>query len=178
LRGLTQTASKVYRVGLLSTGPPLTANNAFGAAILHGFASYGYVPDRNLVLEIHGAETHPEHLPELANDLVANKADAILTLSYPAAMAAKNATTAIPIVATESGGDPVATGLVKSLSRPETRAGQRGDLDISRCVQHCRSHINLDAQSIDFDEPAVRHIRVAEKLLVPSPNPQSTPPWG
>ena len=42
----------------------------------------------------------------------------------------------------------------------------------------CRSHINLDAQSIDFDEPAVRHIRVAEKHLVPSPNPQSTPPWG
>jgi putative tryptophan/tyrosine transport system substrate-binding protein len=56
--GLAETASKVYRVGLLSTGQPLTANNAFGAAILHGFASYGYVPDRNLVLEIRGAETH------------------------------------------------------------------------------------------------------------------------
>jgi putative tryptophan/tyrosine transport system substrate-binding protein len=116
--GLTQTASKVYRVGLLSTGQPLTANNAFGAAILHGFAKYGYVPDRNLVLEIHGAETHPEQLPRLADDLVANKADVILTFSYPAAMAAKNATTTIPIVATETGGDPVATGLIKSLSRP------------------------------------------------------------
>jgi putative ABC transport system substrate-binding protein len=116
--GLTQTATKLYRVGLLSTGQPLTANNAFGTAILRGFAKYGYVADRNLVLEIHGAETHPEHLPQLAGDLVANKADAILTFSYPAAMAAKNATTTIPIIATESGGDPVATGLVKSLSRP------------------------------------------------------------
>jgi putative tryptophan/tyrosine transport system substrate-binding protein len=82
------------------------------------FAKYGYVPDRNLVLEIHGAETHPEQLPRLADDLVANKADVILTFSYPAAMAAKNATTTIPIVATETGGDPVATGLIKSLSRP------------------------------------------------------------
>jgi putative tryptophan/tyrosine transport system substrate-binding protein len=49
---------------------------------------------------------------------VASKVDVILTFSYPAATAAKNATTTVPIVATETGGDPVATGLVKSLSRP------------------------------------------------------------
>ena len=49
---------------------------------------------------------------------MASNVDVILTFSFPAAMAAKNATTTIPIVATESGGDPVATGLVKSLSRP------------------------------------------------------------
>jgi putative ABC transport system substrate-binding protein len=49
---------------------------------------------------------------------VARNVDVILTFSFPAAIAAKNATTTIPIVATEMGGDPVATGLVKSLSRP------------------------------------------------------------
>jgi putative ABC transport system substrate-binding protein len=61
---------------------------------------------------------HWEQLPQLAKDLVAGNVDVILTFSCPAAVAAKNATTTIPIVVTESGGDPVATGLVKSLSRP------------------------------------------------------------
>jgi len=64
------------------------------------------------------AEGHPERLPQLAKDLVANNVDVILTFSFPAATAAKNATTTIPIVATLTGGDPVATGLVKSFSRP------------------------------------------------------------
>ena len=64
------------------------------------------------------AEGHPERLPQLAKDLVANNVDVILTFSFPAATAAKNATTTIPIVATLMGGDPVATGLVKSFSRP------------------------------------------------------------
>ena len=54
----------------------------------------------------------------LPKDLVANNVDVILTFSFPAATAAKNATTTIPIVATLTGGDPVATGLVKSFSRP------------------------------------------------------------
>jgi hypothetical protein len=61
---------------------------------------------------------HWEQLPELAKDLVASNVDVILTFRCPAAIAAKNATTTIPIVVTESGGDPVATGLVNSLSRP------------------------------------------------------------
>jgi putative tryptophan/tyrosine transport system substrate-binding protein len=116
--GRAQTASKTYHIGLLSTGQPLTAESVFGAAILRAFARQGFVPDRNVALEIRASGDHPEQLPQLANDLVGNKADVILTFSYPAAMAAKNATTIIPIVATETGGDPVATGLVKSLSRP------------------------------------------------------------
>ena len=49
---------------------------------------------------------------------MANNVDVILTFSFPAATAAKDATTTIPIVATLTGGDPVATGLVKSFSRP------------------------------------------------------------
>src|ERR1700676_3472513 len=118
LPGFGQTASRIYRVGLLSSGQPLTANNDFGAAVLRGLATHGYTPDRNLALEIRGAEAHPERLPRLADELVASKPGVILTLSYPAAIAAKHATTIIPIVATESGGDPVATGLVDSLARP------------------------------------------------------------
>jgi putative ABC transport system substrate-binding protein len=71
-----------------------------------------------MALEMRAAEGHPERLPQLAKDLVANNVDVILTFSFPAATAAKDATTTIPIVATLTGGDPVATGLVKSFSRP------------------------------------------------------------
>jgi putative tryptophan/tyrosine transport system substrate-binding protein len=114
---LAQTASKVYRIGLLTTAP-LPAESSVGAAILRAFARHGYMPDRNMALEMRAGEGHSERLPQIAKDLVASNVDVILTFSFPAATAAKNATTTIPIVATEMGGDPVATGLVKSLSRP------------------------------------------------------------
>jgi len=107
----------VYRVGILSTDGPADAKSIFDA-MLQALASHGYVPDRNMALEIRASGIHTEQLPQLAKDLVASNVDVILTFSFPAAMAAKNATTAIPIVSTEAGGDPVATGLVKSLSRP------------------------------------------------------------
>jgi putative tryptophan/tyrosine transport system substrate-binding protein len=115
--GLAQTASKVYRIGILSTDGPADAKSIFDA-MLHALASHGYTPDRNIALEIRASGIHTEQLPELAKDLVASNVDVILTFSFPAAMAAKDATTTIPIVSTEAGGDPVATGLVKSLSRP------------------------------------------------------------
>jgi putative ABC transport system substrate-binding protein len=127
--GLAQTASKVYRIGFLSSRP-LPAESSVGAAILRGFARHGYVPDRNMALEMRAAEGHPERLPQLAKDLVASNVDVILTFSFPAATAAKNATTTIPIVATESGGDPVATGLVKSLSRPSGNVTGVSDMAI------------------------------------------------
>ena len=114
---LAQTASRVYRIGLLST-QPLPPESGVGAAILRAFAKHGYMPDRNMSLEMRAGEGHSERLPQLAKDLVASKADVILTFSFPAVEAAKNATTTVPIVATAMGGDPVATGLTKSLSRP------------------------------------------------------------
>jgi putative ABC transport system substrate-binding protein len=98
--------------------------------MLRGLASHGYVSDRNVALEIRASGIHAEQLPQLAKDLVASNVDVILTFSCPAAVAAKNATTIIPIVATESGGDPVATGLVKSLSRPSGNVTGVSDLAI------------------------------------------------
>ena len=130
LTARAQTASKVYRIGLLSTGQPLNAESMFGAAILRAFARHGYMPDRNVALEIRASGNHPEGLPQLAKDLVASNVDVILTFSYPAARAAKDATATIPIVATETGGDPVATGLVKSLSRPSGNVTGVSDMAI------------------------------------------------
>ena len=115
--GLAQTASKVYRIGILSTNP-LPPESGVGAAILRALAKRGYMPGRNVALEMRAGGDHSEQLPQLAKDLVASKVDLILTFSYPAVAAAKNATTTIPIVTTAAGGDPVSLGLVKSLSRP------------------------------------------------------------
>src|SRR5260370_8116367 len=83
-----------------------------------------------MALEIRASGIRTEQLPQLAKDLVASNVDVILTFSFPAAMAAKNATTTIPIVSTEAGGDPVATGLVKSLSRPGGNVTGVSDLAI------------------------------------------------
>ena len=115
--GLAQTASKVYRIGILNTNP-LPPESGVGAAILRALSKRGYMPGRNVALEMRAGGDHSEQLPQLAKDLVASKVDLILTFSYPAVAAAKNATTTIPIVTTAAGGDPVSLGLVKSLSRP------------------------------------------------------------
>ena len=88
--GLAQTASKVYRIGVLSTDKPLP--QTIFAAIVRALAKRGYVPDRNVALELRASGDHWEELPQLAKDLVASNVDVILTFSCPAAIAAKNAT--------------------------------------------------------------------------------------
>ncbi len=77
----------------------------------------GYVVGKNLVIEWHSAEGKSERLPELAAELVGLKLDVMLTAETPASLAAQKATATIPIVMI-SVGDPVGSGLVKSLARP------------------------------------------------------------
>jgi putative ABC transport system substrate-binding protein len=112
---LPQTTSRIYRIGLLNSGEPLSDTSYFGAAIIRGFAKHGYTLGHNLAFERRGALAHIDRLPRLVDELLASKVDVILTVSYPAAVAAKRITT-IPVVVT--GFDPVATGLVDSLARP------------------------------------------------------------
>jgi putative ABC transport system substrate-binding protein len=111
-----QSPSKVYRIGLLSPGPPVADNSPFGAALIRSLAQHGYALGRNLSFERRGAEVHVDRLPRFVEELVASKVDIIVTFGYPPALAAKHATT-LPVVSFAAG-DPIGTGLVDSLARP------------------------------------------------------------
>jgi putative ABC transport system substrate-binding protein len=114
---VAQTPIKVYRLGFLTPGNPEADPNGFVASLLQGLARRGYELDRNLILERRGTQFQVARLPRLLDELVASKVDAIVTTSYPAALAAKQRTHSIPVVAVNTG-DPVGTQLVDSLARP------------------------------------------------------------
>ena len=103
-------------IGYLTGG---TLNKAYVGAVLQGLKQAGYDEGHNIFVEYRSAEGHYERLPALAADLVGRKVVAILAEGGSvSALAAKQATSTIPIVFV-NGDDPVKSGLVSSLSRPE-----------------------------------------------------------
>jgi putative ABC transport system substrate-binding protein len=103
-------------IGFLSPASP-GPFAPFVAAFHQGLNETGYVEGQNVAIEYRWAEGRVDRLPALATDLVGRKVDVILAGGPPAARAAKNATSTIPIVF-HSGSNPVADGLVASLARP------------------------------------------------------------
>ena len=111
-----QQAGKIFRIGYLEN------STASGSAVLleafrQELSKLGWIEGKNITFEYRFAEQKPERLPELAADLVRLKVDLIVVASTPPALAAKRATTTIPIVIAVAG-DPVGSGLVTSLARP------------------------------------------------------------
>jgi putative ABC transport system substrate-binding protein len=110
-----QQAKKIPRIGFLwaSRGPSPGAR----AGIHQGLRKLGYIEGQNITIEYRYAEGKFERLPVLAAELVRLNVDVIVTGGSTATRAAKEATTAIPIVMTNDN-DPVASGFVASLARP------------------------------------------------------------
>jgi putative ABC transport system substrate-binding protein len=97
------------------TSPGLNAPSR--AEFLKGLSEAGYVEGQNLAIEYRWAEGHYDRLPALAADLVDHKVKVIATIGGVSTLAAKSATSAIPIVFMDVG-DPVGRGLVASLAQP------------------------------------------------------------
>jgi putative ABC transport system substrate-binding protein len=111
----SQAPGKVRRVGLLSSGAPLTDTTPLVVGLTAGFSKRGYVVGSSLIFERRAAEAEADRLPQLVDDLK-NKAELIITQSYAAARVVKSRSN-VPVVAI-TGADPVAMGLIDSLARP------------------------------------------------------------
>jgi putative ABC transport system substrate-binding protein len=129
-----QQAGKVARIGVLGTDRE---------AFRQGLRDLGYVEGRNVVIEYRLDEGKPERLPALAAELVALRVDVIVTGGTVQALAAKQATTTLPIVFTQVG-DPVASGLVTSLRRPGGNATGLSTLAqelVAKCLEQLKQAV-------------------------------------
>jgi len=121
-----QPARKVPRIGYLAAGS-VEIEKSWLAAFQQGLRDLGYVEGETIVIEQRYAAGRFERLPELAAELVRRKVDVLLVGGDAAALAAKKATSAIPIVIVTVA-DPVAIGLVASLAHPGGNVTGQSDL--------------------------------------------------
>jgi ABC-type uncharacterized transport system substrate-binding protein len=111
-----QQTGKIFRIGYLDNSNA-TSQAVLVEAFRQEMRKLGWIEGKNITIEYRFAEQKNERLPELVSDLVRLKVDLIVTVGRGPALAAKSATTTIPVVMT-SPGDPVGEGLVASLARP------------------------------------------------------------
>ena len=111
-----QQPAKQPTIGYLGSSTALTQGQ-WTAAFSQRLRELGWIEGRNIAIEYRWAEGQSERFTEIANEFVRLKVDTIVTIGTPAVLAAKQVTSAIPIVFAAAV-DPVGTGLVASLVRP------------------------------------------------------------
>src|SRR6516165_11127027 len=111
----TRREARMPVVGYL--GPGSAVSDAFRVtAFRQGLSEAGFVEGQNVTVDYRWAEEHYDRLPAMATDLVNRRVAVIVATSTPAALAAKAATTTVPIIF-ETAADPVKLGFVASLNR-------------------------------------------------------------
>ena len=114
--GAIAQTSKIYCLGTLTVGPPIPATAGTGAVLIAGLTKRGYTLGQNLAYEARGVAGKMAQLSQLMQELKVANVDVVVTIGYPAAVAAK--ASGVSTVLVTGTGDPVATGLVESLARP------------------------------------------------------------
>jgi putative ABC transport system substrate-binding protein len=112
-----QHTGKIFRIGFLDSSNASGMGGLLGA-FQQELNNLGWIEGKNITIEHRFAEGKPERLPQLAADLVRLKVDLIMITGNPAGLAAKGATSTIPIVITNAV-DPVGAGLVTNLAGQE-----------------------------------------------------------
>jgi len=146
LAARAQQAGKLPTVGFLGESTPSTQSERT-AAFVQRLRELGWIEGRTIAIEYRWAEGRSDRFAEIANELVRLKVDIIVTSSTPAILAAKRATSVIPIVFAIAA-DPVGTGLVASLARP---GGNVTGLSIQST--------DLAAKRLEFLHEVVPHLR-------------------
>src|SRR2546429_6619003 len=137
--------SKLARIGVLYIG--LADAESFKKELRDGLRELGYVEGQNIAFEFRSAGGKLDRLPELASELVRLKVDLIVALYVPSALAAKQATSEIPIVIVAA--DPVETGIVAGLARPGgniTGVSLMSAVMIGKCVELFRDMLATPRQ--------------------------------
>ena len=111
-----QQTGKIFRIGFLDSSTA-SSSTVLVEAFRQELSKLGWIEGKSIAIEYRFAEEKPERMPDFAVELVRLKVDLIVVSGIGVALAAKKATTTIPIVMTRAG-DPVALGLVASLARP------------------------------------------------------------
>ena len=111
-----QQAGKVPRIGFLGNSTAALEANLVGP-FRKGLRDLGYVEGKNILIEYRWAEGKYERFPALIGELIAQKVNIIVTAGTPASLAVKKAAPSIPLVMIAVG-DPIGTGLIKSLAEP------------------------------------------------------------
>jgi putative ABC transport system substrate-binding protein len=164
--------AKVHVIGILALGNPNPAE--FVAVVRAELTKLGYVDGRNCRYEVRTAEGNAVQLPALASELIRLPVDVLVTWQTPPTFAARDASKDIPIVMVAVG-DPVATGIVASLSRPSGNiTGNTAiaaevmskNMELIREALPKASRVAVFANTVDpFTPPYLQHIEAAASAL-------------